>query len=344
MMTEPKVKATKRPYKWIAKELEPLDPYKDYEKIFRLTASYGGNDFINNLIYTQVFPNFIVTEHGALAVWREDGGKVYTAATSRVEQTEVYNDTWWYYGPSSPKTQKSVEAINKLHAHWAKQYPGAFSHDEDYVYTLAYVATFMHRLRLRMGLSGAPEKVQIASYIFMGEMIKLFRAEGGALVTGWPESWDGLMEFVEEFESRTFPRNPRGEMIATAIYEHFAYRFFPPSLRWLGMALVLSLSLPSTLAHHRIDPPNFILKATILYLFGCLIWLVETFGPDPQTAWIPDHYETMSEEEASQRKKEHKQLDCAYASYFMSRHTDTWVGCPYADFKMRAAQMDKSKT
>lgn len=60
MMTAPK-----KPYKWIGKEIESLDPYTDYEKIFRLSASYGGNDFINNLIYTLIFPNFVVTEHGA---------------------------------------------------------------------------------------------------------------------------------------------------------------------------------------------------------------------------------------------------------------------------------------
>jgi hypothetical protein len=34
--------AAKKPYKWIGKELESLDPYTDYEKIFRLFASYGG--------------------------------------------------------------------------------------------------------------------------------------------------------------------------------------------------------------------------------------------------------------------------------------------------------------
>jgi len=41
--------AAKKPYKWIGKELESLDPYTGYEKLFRLSASYRGNDFTNKL-------------------------------------------------------------------------------------------------------------------------------------------------------------------------------------------------------------------------------------------------------------------------------------------------------
>jgi hypothetical protein len=62
-----------------------------------------------------------------------------------------------------------VEKINQLHASVAKKYPGNFSQNGDYIYTLAFSAIFMHRLRLRMGLSGIPEKVQIASHILWGK-------------------------------------------------------------------------------------------------------------------------------------------------------------------------------
>lgn len=57
-----------KPYWWIQKEIEGLDPYTDYEKIYRLTSSYDLTDFLNNLVYALTFPNFVVTPHGARAV------------------------------------------------------------------------------------------------------------------------------------------------------------------------------------------------------------------------------------------------------------------------------------
>lgn len=326
----------KKPYHWIAKEIESLDPNTDYEKIFRLSASYGGNDFINNLVYTLIFPNFVVTEHGARAVWREDGGKVLGAATARVEQTETYNATWWYYGPSDPRTQKSVEEINKMHTHWAKQYPGDFSHNEDYIYTLAFSAIFMHRLRLRLGLSGVSKKVQIASYIFMGEMVKLFYSEGGVPLHGWPESWDGLITYCEEFENRSREGTEQGHLIASTIYDHFAFRWFPPQLHWVGRAIPTSLALPTTLRAHRIDPPNHLCRVLVVFFLSWFIWLAEILLPDPQTAFLAD-YEQMSKGEQIERKKEHRQIDGAFSPYFATRHQNQWSGCPYhAGLKLRS--------
>ncbi|KAL2070156.1 hypothetical protein VTL71DRAFT_13182 [Oculimacula yallundae] len=330
----------KRPCKWIAKELSSLDPYTDYEKIFRISTSYGGNDFINSLIYALIFPNFIVTEHGARVVWRNDGGKVLNTATARVEHTELANDTWWYYGPSNIRTQKSVEAINRLHARWAKQYPGAFSHNEDYIYTLAFSAIFMHRLRLRMGLSGFSEKVKIASHIFMGEMVPLFRAEGGVELTGWPQDWDGLITFCEEYESKGGKGSHRGHLIANAIYDHFAFRWFTPSLRWLGRAIPISLTTPRTLAANKIERPNVVLRIFIVSLFGWLIWIMETFGPDPQHVFLQD-YENMSKEDLAIRKQDHKNLDNAFAAHFVSEYQNPGAGCPYrTDPKLWASGLD----
>ncbi|KAF2801273.1 uncharacterized protein BDZ99DRAFT_469788 [Mytilinidion resinicola] len=329
----------KKSYHWIQKRIESLDPYVDYEEIYRLSASYGGNDFVNSLIYALVFPNFVVTEHGARAVWREDGGKVFAAATARVEETATSNDTWWYYGPSDPRTQKSVEKINKRHEYWAKQYPGDFSHNEDYVYTLAFSAIFMHRLRLRLGLSGVSEKVKIASYIFMSEMAKLFYSEGRVPLTDWPPSWDGLIKYCEDFENSPRPSYEQGHLIASAIYEHFAFRWFPPSMRWLGRAIPTSLSLPTTLAAHRITPPNPVLKAIIVFALGCLLWVMETLGPDPQSAYLPE-LEQLPKEQKAERAREFQQLDHAFAPYFAARPENLSIGCPFrSNMKLQTSKI-----
>ena len=91
----------KKSYKWINKTIESLDPQKDYAEIFRLSMSYGGNDFMNTLIYSLVFPNFIVTEWGARAVWREDGGKVLKKAGNRSRECGLV--VLW---PTRPSNQR----------------------------------------------------------------------------------------------------------------------------------------------------------------------------------------------------------------------------------------------
>ncbi|CAJ2505016.1 Uu.00g124100.m01.CDS01 [Anthostomella pinea] len=323
---------SKNPYKWIQKELETLDPYVDYENIYRLVTCYGTNDFINNLIYTLIFPNFVVWEWGARVVWREDGGKVFGSATARVEETQTKNDTWWWHGPSDPRTQKSVEIINQRHAYWNKRYPGDFAHNEDYVYTLAFSAVFMHRLRLRPGLSGVPEKVKIANYLFMTDMGKLFYSltpDGSHVpLKDWPVDFDGLIAYCEIVENADKPGSDQGHMIASAIYEHFAFRWFSPPFRWLGRAISKSLSLPSTLATHRIQPPNPILKWLILTVSGWLLWLMEMFGPDPTVAFLPE-WEQMPKDKMAERKKEQNGIDRRFSEYFAAMPQNQGMGCPF---------------
>ncbi|KPM46340.1 hypothetical protein AK830_g86 [Neonectria ditissima] len=170
--------APQRSYHWIQKAIDSLDAEVDYELIWRLMSCYRSSDFMNNLVYALTFPNFVVTSHGAEAVWRSDGGKVVHHGTQRVEDTETYNMTWWFYGPSDKRCRDAVERINKLHARLARQYPGNFSHNEDYVYTTAFSAILMHRLRERLGLSGFSEKEKMAAHHFWRDMTPLFTVEG----------------------------------------------------------------------------------------------------------------------------------------------------------------------
>ncbi|KAI8286594.1 hypothetical protein K4K60_000303 [Colletotrichum sp. SAR11_57] len=189
-------------YKWIAKAVDSLDPETDYELIWRLTSSYHLSDFTNNLIYTLTFPNFVVSSHGSTPVWRSDGGKVVHKASDRVDRTEHYNMAWWYYGPSDQRCRDAVDRINQLHAGLANRYPDTFTHNEDYVYTLTFSAVLMHRLRLRLGLSGFTEKQKIAAHHFWRDMMPLFKLEGnGVQITGFPDDFEGCITFCEAYEN-----------------------------------------------------------------------------------------------------------------------------------------------
>lgn len=319
---------------WIREEVAKLDPYKDYEQIYRLTNTFGLNDFINNLVYALTFPNFVVTPQGAEVVWRKDGGKVRGKASNRVEQTENNNALWWYYGPSHPKTQKAVERLNALHAYWEKQYPGNFADNVDFVYTATFSVVLMHRLRLRLGLPGISEKEKIASHLFWQGMCKLFKSAGpdgkmNVTLHGFPDSFDGCIRYCEDFENLPKEGTERGYLIATCIYEQFAFRYFPPMLRWFGYAMPVALSLPTTLATHKIKPVNPILKAFIVWLVGTMFWILE-FLPDPKVSFV-EVMEGRTREEKAEREKGLLAMDKEYAPYFAARHGNDWAGmtCPF---------------
>ncbi|KKY17761.1 hypothetical protein UCRPC4_g05394 [Phaeomoniella chlamydospora] len=323
-----------RGYHWIRKEIQKHDPETEYGLIWRLMTSYHLSDFMNNLIYALTFPNFIVVTHGAEVVWREDGGKVAHKGTQRVEETENNNMTWWYYGPDDPRTKKSVDDINKRHVFWARRYPGHFSHNEDYIYTLAFSVILMHRLRLRLGLSGFSEKEKIAAHHFWRDMTPLFYAEDKIPLHSFPEDWDSCIEFCESFEHRPKPFTPKGQMIATAIYEQFAFRYFPPALHWLGKSIPVALSLETTLDTLKIRPVHPLLKWIIVFVVGRLLWLAELLLPDPHAAFLPT-LENLTPEDQKTRRNDLKTLDKGFSQHFTQRHGQNFPGCPFADAKSR---------
>lgn len=319
-----------QPNKWIQAEIESLDPHKDYVRIWQLGSCYGADDFMQNLIYALTFPNFVVTEWGSTAVWREDGGKVVERANSRVEQTQNANALWWWYGPHDERTRKSVDGINKLHAYWAGKYPGTFSYNEDYIYVCAFTAVTMHRLRLRMGLPGISEKEQIAAHKFWGEMSKLFTAEGGVVLHGYPESFDGLIQFCETVEATPRPKPERGNLIASAIYEQFVVRFFPKQMHWLGHQLLRSLSLPTTLETMQIDPPLPMAADVLPKLMGLVFWHQATFEDDPSRSYVEEREAMDAGQRQAVRESIHER-DKAFPAHFAATYKDDarFAGCPF---------------
>lgn len=315
------------PYHWIQQRIESLDPEKDYEEIWRLSAGYGLNQFMLNLVYAITFPNFIATEQGSRAVWRSDGGKIVYKATQRVEQTANNNAIWWWHGPHHPLTKKSVNHINDLHVHYSKQFPGDFGHNEDYVYTLTYTAATMHRLKLRLGRPGFSDKQKKASHLFWQEMSKLFHVEGKP-IHSFPTDWDDLMRYNEEIESNMRIVPERANLIAEGCFDQFAFRFFPPGLRWLGRRIPICLSLPTTLKACQIEPVNRILDWLITFLLGAFMLFAETVLPDPTESYWQQQ-EKLSRAEKTQEIASYRKIDAEFAPWFIRRHKKVVPGCPF---------------
>jgi len=319
-----------QPKKWIRAEIESLDPEVDYVRIWQLSSCYDSSEFMSNLMYALTFPNFVVTEWGSTAVWREDGGKVVERATSRVEQTQSTNALWWWYGPHDERTRKSVEGINRLHAYWAKQYPGMFSYNDDYIYVCAFSAVLMHRFLLQLGLPGVSEKEKIAGHKFWGELSKLFRAENDTPLHGYPEDFDGCLRFCENYESKPKPKPERGNLIASAIYEQFVFRYFPKEFHWLGHQLIRSLALPTTLETMQIDPPLPMAKEILPKLMAFILWYKETHEDDPPRSYI-EMREAMSPDQRHAAMDSIRKLDRQFPAHFTNLYKGDpkFAGCPF---------------
>ncbi|GGN22637.1 hypothetical protein [Streptomyces fuscichromogenes] len=309
----------KRPRRWIAQEIERLDPERDYETIWRLTSSYGLDDFALNLVYAHLFPHFYLPSHGARPLWHQGDGKVVERATQRVEDTVRNNLVWWFYGPGHPKTQQSVANINKLHAFHARRYPGTFAAQEDYVFTLAFSAASLHRFNLKVGLPGYTEKQKTAAHLFWKHMAELFVDEHGGPVLGYPEDWDTLVAFVEEFESRPWPASQEGEMVTKTIMDQFAFRFFPRPLHALGRAIAISTWHPNCWRAHSVTPPPPWVRRILLRLCGLAIRTQKALKPDPVTAY-QEVLEAQSKNERRDRSRRIRELDSAFSAFFRRRH------------------------
>jgi hypothetical protein len=299
MTTKPS--ADTRGRKWIKRRIDELDPLVDYEEIWRLTSLYNVNDFQFHWFYALTFPYFLVTVRGAESVYRDGKGKMDLQATKRVDDTVDHMVVWWEHGPHSPATRRSVEMINKLHAHWARQYPGYFSYAEDYVNTLCYEATSMHMLQRSLGLPGYNERQKIAAHRFWSEMADLFTVENGRPLTEvatMPESFEAMEAFRHEYDAQPWPDNPAGQAATVSFVEHFATRWFPRPLRFFGRALVTSFYDENVQRVQAIAPPAPPLRWVARNLIKVLILLTERVRPDDRES-VPDRRRRLVDEKGT---------------------------------------------
>lgn len=328
----------RRPHKWIDARIAELDPDTDWAEIYRLSNTYRPTDPMLDLIYAHVFPHFMVPAHGAIPVWRNGvDAKVVTRAAVRADDTNWHNMIWWYYGPDHPETRKSVDTVNKIHAHYAKDYPDGFGHHYDYVHVWCFSAATMHRLRLKMGLPGLTEKEQVAAHRFWLEMGKLFVVPGDSgprhPVDDYPEDFDGVLAWLDEFESRDWPVNPIGAATSKAVLEQYLHHNFPRPLRPLMRAVVTSFYADSVVRAYQLSPPPAPVSWVLRRLCGVAMGLAERFGSDPTESYV----ERRLARSAAESKEQHhrrRDLDDQFADEFRSwiaesGPTSSAAACPH---------------
>lgn len=281
--------APKRGYKWIAAEIERLDPEVDYEEIWKLSTCYYVNDFMMNFLYTTGFPHFILPPHGGETVTRGGSGRLITQQDKREKGTADHFWTWFEFGPSRVETQVSMDKVNKIHAAIWKRMPGNFSHIDDFIYTMCWIGADIHRLRLRIGLDGFTENQQIACHHFWHAIAKLFVSEVGPVVQEFPADFQGMLDYTEAYEAVEYEYSPEGAQAREALLEQFANRWFPKGFRWAGRNMILSLLDEPARRMHRLRKPGALTIKFNEFGMKMVLWGKERVLTDPKVTTPERH-------------------------------------------------------
>jgi len=298
-------------YKWIAEYRESLDPSTDYEEIWKLSTCYYVNDFMMNFLYTTGFPHFILPPHGGEVMYRGGAGKAVKNGNRRETDTADHFWRWFEFGPSDLKTQQSVKQVNSIHQGIAKRYPGRYTMLEDFTYTMCWIGADMHRLRIRVGLSGYTEKQQIATHLYWQEIAKLFRGENpgqdpsvsppafDAPITDFPTSFDGMLEYMERYEAIDYPFTEAGAATCEVILDQFAEKWFPKGTRFLGRKMILSLLDEAPHRVHRLPYPSALTRWTMEKGLAAVMFAQERILPDPKITTPEKHRRAKKRELAA---------------------------------------------
>ena len=185
----------------------------------------------------------------------------------------------------------------------------------------------MHRLRLRLGLPGFGEKQKVAAHHFWRDLAPLFTVEGRGAVEGFPGSFEGCEAFCEAYENTPREYDERARHIGVSIFGLFAYRYFPPGLRWLGFEFPRALSLPTTLRAFRMEPTHPVLAAVIVFIVRTMFLVTEALMPDPKVAFIQS-LDALPEDAARKRKEDIRTLDKSYEQFVKTQLSGP--GCPFS--------------
>ncbi|MGJ7498037.1 oxygenase MpaB family protein [Variovorax sp. RT4R15] len=268
-----------RGHRWISREIARLNPESDYARIWQLTVMYYTDETLANLLYTTGMPCFTQSPYGSeLLISRTR--KAQEHQHERAYDTLSHFWRWFEYGPEHIEAQRSVERVNRIHEALAQGLPEAFSND-DFIYTTSWLGTFLHRLRLMLGLSGFSDKQKVAAHHFWrGIMMKMRGPQG--YVQGYPEDFAAMEAFVDEFESRPWAPCETGRLLGQYAIRQFNEARLPKPLWGLGRQLVLTVQAPHIRRLHRMGDPNPVAAWLIRRALFLKVWMAENVLPDPK--------------------------------------------------------------
>lgn len=268
------------PWTWLPSRLAALDPSEDADEVMRLLAEHQLNDTIIALTLLVTTAQTALPPHASATL--VGTGKLLHRGEQRHTDGRDFLVTWFRHGARSPETRASVERLNRYHLGLADRFPGAFDDNDDYVYTLCAIGTFVPRMRETLGLPPQPAHLDVAWHRFLADLATLFRGGHGP-VTGFPDDMAGMRRVVEEFEARPWPATDDGHVLVEGMVQQFCDRFFPPPMHWFARAQVLLLLPPRVREVHRAGEPRPAHAAAVRWLMRRVLRAQETWWPTRRT-------------------------------------------------------------
>jgi len=286
--------------KWLDPYLRSLDPETDYERIISIFAQYSLDMMaLHFTVLTGTMHN-IQPATGAETLAYTN--KIIRRPAKRNEDGLAFFWTWFGKGPSHPDTAASIERLNQIHMNIARKLPGNFSHNDEFIYTLAMIGIFNYRLFRRLGLPEMPDYLKIAMHHELRGIASHFRGEHGPLHS-FPETFDGLVEFVKEFDAREYEPSPVAKDVCEAMMADFSTRWFPKGLRWFGRAMMIYGSEEKVLKRYGVKTLNPATKFVTHWMMKTMFFMKMVVAPDRKISFL-DTWKPMTNDEVLQYDRE----------------------------------------
>ncbi|WP_328502715.1 oxygenase MpaB family protein [Streptomyces sp. NBC_00457] len=272
----------KRGYHWVSRELARMDPETEWERMISLYTQYQVNEFALALMIYPVTMHVMQPSLGSATL--DHTRKLELKPHRRFQDGNDFFMHWMVDGPSSEAGKQAVTRLNRMHMAIAREtphLPGNFDDNDDFIFPLVQIATFGHRLQRALGLPGLPEHMKIAWHHWSAAVFQLFERESGP-VSGFPEDYDAMIAFAEEFDARPYERTDSGQRVATAMMNFWAERWFPRPLQSFGRDLTRYLAGERTCRIHGIGwiTPG---RERVIRLFLKTMFRAQGLAPESRT-------------------------------------------------------------
>lgn len=279
--------------KWLDPYLRQFDPETEYERIISIFTQYSLDQFSMHFTVLTGTMHNIQTGTGAETLAYTNW--LVRRPARRNESGLAQFWIWFAKGPSHPDTKASMDRLNKIHMAIAKSLPGNFGDNDEYIYTLCMIGIFNYRLFRKLGLPDMPEYLKIAFHHVLRDLSVQFEGEHG-MVHSFPEDFDGLVAFVEEFDDRNWPGTPVTKDICEAMMVDFSDRWFPRGMRWFGRAMMLYASNDAVLQRYGVKTLGPVRRALVHRMMKAMFYAKIVLAPDNKVSFL-DTWKPMSREE-----------------------------------------------
>src|SRR5699024_3509344 len=158
---------------------------------------------------------------------------------------------WFIKGPEHPDTEASITRLNRIHQYLYDKFPESFRDRDEWIFTMCNLACGADRMRDLVGAPRQPENVQIAWHTFWKKISKMMTWPEGNF-DFFPEDYEAMMAFAEDFESREHPYTPTGNQVANLLMEQFNDKFLPKPLHGIGRSFILTFVPPAVKKRHSL--------------------------------------------------------------------------------------------